>query len=382
MSHHFESPWMTDETRAFREFVRRFVEADFVPGQARWREQGHADPEAWIKAGAARLLLTGIPTEYGGAGRTFAHEVVILEELARAGVHFGLSVQNIVARYVLMYGSDAQKRAWLPRLARGEVVSAIAMTEPAAGSDLQGIRTAARLDGDQYVITGSKTMITNGCRAGLVCLAAKTDPAAAGARGLSLLLVDTNGLAGFRAGPPLEKVGRHGQDVCELFFEDARVPASCLLGPAPNKGFFQLMDQLPYERLAVAVAAVATAERAVEITTAHVKDRVAFGKTLFDLQSIRIKLAECATETRVGRVFLDHCITRHLAGTLDAATAAMAKYWLTDREFHVVDECVQLHGGYGYLTDTPIARMWADCRVERVFAGSNDVMKELIAWSL
>ncbi|HEY1375664.1 MAG TPA: acyl-CoA dehydrogenase family protein [Gemmataceae bacterium] len=382
MSTEYESPWMTDATRAFRGTVRRFIETELVPRQARWREQRHADPEAWIQAGEAGLLLTGVPAEYGGGGRTFAFEAVVLEELARAGVHFGVSIQNIVARYVLAHGSEPQKRAWLPRLARGEVAAAVAMTEPAAGSDLQGIRTVASREGDEYVITGSKTLITNGWLAGLVCLAAKTDPTAPGPRGISLLLVETRGLAGFRAGRPLEKVGRHGQDVCELFFDGARVPASCLLGPAPGKGFFQMMDQLPYERLAVAVAAAATTERAVELTTRHVKDRTAFGKPLLELQNTRMKLAECATEARVGRVFLDGCIQRHLAGRLDPVTAAMAKYWLTEREFHVVDECVQLHGGCGYLAESPVARMWADCRAERIFAGANEVMKEMIAWSL
>jgi acyl-CoA dehydrogenase len=256
------------------------------------------------------------------------------------------------------------------------------MTEPAAGSDLQGIQTVARREGDQFVINGSKTLITNGWRAGLVCLTVKTDPTASGPKGISLILVETTDLAGFRAGQPLEKVGRHGQDVCELFFDDVRVPASCLLGPAPGKGFFQLMAQLPYERLAVAVAAAATAERAVEITTQYVKDRMAFGKPLFELQNTRMKLAECKTTAQVGRVFLDSCIARHLTGKLDPITAAMAKFWLTDREFQIVDECVQLHGGYGYLMDSPIARMWADCRVERIYAGANEVMKEIIAWSL
>jgi acyl-CoA dehydrogenase len=382
MPDNYESPWLTDEARVFRNTVRQFIQTEMAPHQARWREQHHADPEVWFKAGGIGMLLPDVPTEYGGGGRTFAFEAVVLEELAWAGVHFGSSVQSIVARYVLAYGNEAQKRTWLPRLARGEVVGAVAMTEPGAGSDLQGIQTVASREGDQFVINGSKTMITNGTRAGLTCLAVKTDPKAAGPKGISLLLVETKELAGFRAGPPLAKVGRHGQDVCELFFNDVRVPVSCLLGPAPGKGFFQMMDQLPYERLAVAVAATATAERAVEITTRYAKERTAFGKPLFELQNTRMKLAECKTEAQVGRVFLDNCIERHLAGKLDAITAAMAKFWLTDREFRIVDECVQLHGGYGYLIESPIARMWADCRVDRIFAGSNEIMKEMIAWSL
>jgi acyl-CoA dehydrogenase len=378
----YQSKWTTEDVQMFRKSVHSFIEGEFKPAQARWREQHHADADAWTKAGAIGLLLPDVSQEYGGGGGTFAHEAVVLEELARAGVHFGCSIQSIVAHYVLAHGREEQKRAWLPRLARGERVSAIAMTEPGAGSDLQGLKTSARREGDHYVINGSKTFITNGSRAGMVCLAARTDPKAAGPKGISLLLVDTEGLAGYRVGTPLEKVGRQGQDTCELFFDDARVPASSLLGAVEGKGFFQLMDQLPYERLSVAVNAVATAERAVALTTEYVKERVAFGKPLIELQNTRMKLAECKTEAQVGRVFLDHCIERFLGGQLDAVTAAMAKYWLTEREFHIVDECVQLHGGYGYMTEYPIARMWADCRVERIYAGANEVMKELIAWSL
>ncbi|MGH7293532.1 MAG: acyl-CoA dehydrogenase family protein [Polyangiaceae bacterium] len=376
------SPWMNDELRAFRDTLRRFVADDLVPRQPRWQEQRRADPDAWTRSGAIGMLLPDVPQEYGGGGGTFAHEAIVLEELTRAGVHLGTAIQSIVAHYVLAHGREEQRRAWLPRLARGGVVAAIAMTEPAAGSDLQGIKATARRDGDRYVVRGSKTFITNGAQAGLVCLAVKTDAAAQGPKGISLLLVDTTQLEGYRVGKPLEKLGRHGQDTCELFFEDAAVPASSLLGTAEGKGFFQLMDQLAYERLQVAVTAVTNAERAVAITAQHVKERAAFGKPLFDLQNTRMKLAECATEAQVGRVFLDSCIARQLAGSMDAATAAMAKYWLTEREFHVLDECVQLHGGYGYMAEYPIARMWVDCRVQRVYAGSNEVMKEVIAWSL
>jgi acyl-CoA dehydrogenase len=366
----------------FRETVRRFIGEEFAPYQARWREQHYADAEAWTKAGAIGMLLPDVPQEFGGGGGTFAHEAVVLEELARAGVHFGSSIQSIVARYILICGSADQKHHWLPRMARGQVVSAIAMTEPAAGSDLLGIQTVARREGDHYIINGSKTFISNGSRAGLVCLAVKTDPKAAGPKGISLILVETKGLAGFRAGRPLEKLGRHGQDVSELFFDDVRVPASSLLGPAEGKGFFQMLDQLPYERLAVSVAAVATAERAVELTTQYVKDRMVSGKSLIEFQNTRMKLAECKTEAQVGRVFLDSCISRLIAGQLDPVTAAMAKYWLTERESHIVDECLQLHGGYGYMVEYPIARMWADCRVQRIYAGTNEIMKEMIAWSL
>jgi acyl-CoA dehydrogenase len=378
----YESPWASDEIRLFRKTIRQFIQDELAPRQARWREQQHADPEAWIKAGTIGMLLPDVPQEYGGGGGTFAHEAVVLEELARSGIHFGSSVQSIVARYVLVHGSETQKRQWLPRMARGEIVGAIAMTEPAAGSDLQGILATARRDGDDYVINGSKTFITNGWQAGLVCLAVKTDPKAPGPKGISLILVETKGLAGYRVGRPLEKVGRHGQDVCEIFFDDVRVPVSNLLGSVEGKGFFQMMEHLSYERLSVSVAAVAVMERAVDITTQYVKDRTAFGKSLIDFQNTRMKLAECKTLAHVGRVFLDSCIERFLKNQLDPVISAMAKSWLTDREFHVVDECVQLHGGYGYMIEYPIARMWADCRVQRIYAGTNEIMKEMIAWSL
>ena len=256
------------------------------------------------------------------------------------------------------------------------------MSEPAAGSDLLGIKTTARLDGDHYVINGSKTFITNGWHAGIICLAVKTDTKVAGPKGISLIIVETKNLPGYHIGQPLEKVGMHGQDTCELFFDDVRVPATNLLGAAEGKGFSQMMVQLPYERLTFAVGAVATAEHAVAITTKYVKERTAFGKPLIDFQNTRFKLAECKTEAHIGRVFVDNCIELFIAGQLDAATAAMAKYWLTDCECRIVDECVQLHGGYGYMLEYPIARMWTDSRVHRIYAGTNEIMKEVIGWSL
>jgi acyl-CoA dehydrogenase len=256
------------------------------------------------------------------------------------------------------------------------------MTEPAAGSDLQAIRTSARREGEYYVVSGTKTFITNGALAGLVCLAVRTDPGMAGMRAISLLMVETKELRDYRVGGALEKVGMHGQDTCELFFDDARVPAANLLGSAEGRGFSQMMEQLPYERLSIGVLAVAAAERAVALTTRYVKDRTAFGKPLIDLQNTRFKLAECRTQAHVGRVFLDSCIERFIAGQLDDASTAMAKYWLTECQCRVIDECVQLHGGYGYMTEYPIARMWADSRVQRIYGGTNEIMKELIAWSL
>jgi len=377
----YQSAWSDAEARMFRNTARLFVQKEFVPRHARWCEQHFPDAEAWTKAGAAGLLLPDVPQEYGGGGGTFAHEAVVLEELAQAGVQFGAGIQSIVAHYILAYGSDAHKRQWLPRMARGELVGAIAMTEPGAGSDLQGIKTHARRDGEHYVIDGSKTFVSNGWHAGLVCLAVKTDPRAAGWKGISLIVVEAQDAPGYRAGRPLEKVGMHAQDTCELFFDGLRVPVSNLLGAAEGKGFSQMMAQLPYERLTVGVSAVATTERALAVTTRYVKDRTAFGKPLLDFQNTRFQLAQCMTEAKLGRVFLDHCIERFIAGDLDDATAAMAKYWLTESGCRVIDVCLQLHGGYGYMMEYPIARMWADSRAQRIYAGTNEIMKELIAWS-
>ncbi len=376
------SPWMNDELRTFRTAVRAFVQKDLVPRQERWREQRRPDAESWPAAGAVGILLPDIPEEHGGGGGTFAHEAVVLEELAREGVHFGCSLQSVVAHYILAYGSDAQKGRWLARLARGELVGAIAVSEPGAGSDVQAIATTARREGDHYVVDGSKTFVSNGWHASLVCLAVKTDGKAAGPKGISLLMVEAPHDPGYHVGRSLEKLGMHGQDTCELFLEGVRVPACNLLGPAEGRGFFQMMEQLTYERLTVAVSAVATIERAVALTTRYAKERIAFGKPLVDFQSARFKLAECATEARVGRVFLDHCIDLCIAGKLDAVTAAMAKYWLTERQCRIVDECLQLHGGYGYMLEYPISRMWADSRVQRIYAGANEIMKEVIGWSL
>jgi len=373
---------MDDELRLYRESVHRFIHEEFVPHQERWREQHHPDAADWLSAGRVGLLLPDVPAEYGGGGGTFAHECIVLEELARAGVHFGSNVHSTVAHYVLAYGTEEQKRTWLPRMAAGELVGAIAMTEPAAGSDLGGIKTTAVRDGAHYVVNGSKTMITNGWHAGLVCLAVKTNPAAPTMRAISLLIVETKDLAGYSVGRPLEKVGMHGQDTCELFFENVRVPATHLLGGAEGRGMSQMMQRLPFERLSIAVGAVAMTEEAVAITIRYAKERALSGKPLMDLQNTRFTLAACATDVRVGRVFLDDCIARYIAGELGDVGAAMAKYWLTDCQCRIVDECVQLHGGYGYMTEYPIARMWADSRAQRIYAGANEVMKELIAWSL
>jgi acyl-CoA dehydrogenase len=376
------SPWMDEELQMFRKTVQRFVEEEFLPQQPRWRQQHYPDADAWTKAGSTGLLLADVPEEYGGGGGTIAHEAVLCEELSKAGVHFAALNQSIVAHYILAYGNEEQKRSWLPRMALGELVGAISMTEAGAGSDLQAIKTTALREGSDYLINGSKTFVTNGWHAGIICLAVKTDPKAPGPRGISLLIVEPKNLAGYRVGAPLEKVGMQAQDTCEIFFDNVRVPASNLLGPSEGKGFSQMMTQLSFERLMIAVAAVATTEQAVSITTKYVKERKAFGGALMELQHIRFKLAECKTEAQIGRVFLDKCIQEFIAGKLDASTSAMAKYWLTECEGRILDECVQLHGGYGFMAEYPIARMWADSRVHRIYAGSNEIMKELIGCSL
>jgi acyl-CoA dehydrogenase len=380
----YDSPWMNDELRIYRKSVREFIEDEFLPRQEQWREQHHPDADAWREAGQAGLLLPDAPERYGGGGGTFAHQAVVTEELAQAGVHFACGVQSIVAQYLLQYGSEEQKKRWLPPMGQGELVAAIAMTEPSAGSDLQAIKTTARREGNEYVVNGSKTFITNGWHAGLVCVAARTDlsPKAVAAKAISMIAVETKSLAGYRVGSSLEKIGMHEVDTCELFFDDVRVPASNLIGTSEGAGLSQMMEQLRYERVMIGVGAVATAETAVAITTKYVKERVAFGKPLIEFQNTRFKLAQCKTEAQIGRVFIDHCIQRFVAGRLDAETAAMAKYWLTETQCRIVDECVQLHGGYGYMTEYPIARMWTDSRVQRIYAGTNEIMLELIGWSL
>ena len=378
----YQSPWMNDELRMYRQSVRDFLQQEFLPCQAKWREQHRPDVEAWKKAGQTGLLLPDVPEEYGGGGGSFAHQAVVTEELAQEGVNFGCGVQSIVSHYILNYGSEEQKRKWLPLMAEGELVAAIAMTEPSAGSDLQAIKTTARRDGSDYVLSGSKTFITNGWHAGLVCVATKTDVKAAGLRGISMIIVETKGLAGYRVGSSLEKVGMQEIDTCELFFDDVRVPAANLLGGTEGAGFSQMMEQLRYERLMIAVGAVATMERAVAITTKYAKERKAFGQALIEFQNTRFKLAQCKTESHVGRVFIDNCIARFISGQLDPVTAAMAKYWLTECQCRIVDECLQLHGGYGYMTEYPIARMWMDSRVQRIYAGTNEILEELIGWSL
>ncbi|MFS2167516.1 acyl-CoA dehydrogenase family protein [Variovorax sp. Varisp62] len=376
-------PWMNEELEMLRDSARRFFERECVPHEPRWRAQHHADREIWTKAGQAGLLCASIPEEYGGGGGSFLHEAVICEEQMRAMAQsFSNNVHSgIVAHYLLAYGTEAQKRRWLPRMASGELVAAIAMTEPGAGTDLQRIKTQARRDGGHWRISGSKTFITNGMHAGLVCVAARTDTAAGG-KGISLLMVETEGTPGFRRGPLLDKMGQKTLDTTELFFDDVRVPADNLLGGEEGRGFAQLMQQLPRERLLIAVGAVATMQRAIGDTLGYVRERQVFGEPLLKMQNTRFKLAECETQAQVARAFVDDCIARLMRGELDVPTAAMAKWWTTDACCRIVDECLQLHGGYGFMNEYPIARLYADVRVGRIYGGANEVMKEIIARAL
>ncbi len=370
--------WMTDEIELLREQARRFVAAELAPELPRWRAQGYVDKGAWQKVGAMGMLLPELPEAFGGAGATLAHQLAIVEEFARAEVPGSALVHCLVAHYLLDCGTDAQRDRWLPRMAAGELFAGIAMTEPGAGSDLQAVRTRAVRDGDDYVINGAKTFITNGYSGNLLAVVCKTDPAL-GAKGISLIMVETEGLAGFRVGRILEKIGHHASDTCELFFDDVRVPAANLIGGIEGQGFAQLMSQLPFERMLIAVSAAASIERALELTIDYTKQRRAFGQTLFEFQNTRFKLAECATLAHVVRSFVNDCIQRLVDGTLDAEAAYMAKWWCTEQQCKVLDECLQLFGGYGYMAEYPIARMYADARVQKIYGGANEVMKELIA---
>nr|WP_211307197.1 acyl-CoA dehydrogenase family protein [Sinimarinibacterium flocculans] len=374
-----EGRYVTDELKMFHDTARRFMQAEVAPNVVRWDEQGHVDRELWNKAGELGLLCPSIPVEYGGGGGDVAFEKVLIEEQGRAGCSaWGLSLHNgIVAHYILAYGTEEQKQAWLPKLASGEIVGAIAMTEPGTGSDLQSVRTTAIADGDDYVVNGQKVFITNGQQAGLVIVVAKTDPNEK-AKGISLVVVETDKVEGFRRGRNLEKVGMHGQDTSELFFENVRIPKANLLGKGEGMGFVQLMEQLPQERLIVAWAAVAAMELALDLTTQYVKDRKAFGKRVIDFQNTRFQLAQARTEATLARVFVERCTEMLIDKKLDVVTAAMAKYWTTDKQFEIADLCLQLHGGYGYMDEYPISRLWRDSRVQRIYGGTNEIMKELI----
>ncbi|MCJ0904352.1 acyl-CoA dehydrogenase [Rhodococcus sp. SRB_17] len=375
--------WYDDEITAVAELARGFFDRELIAKREQWDSQHRVDRSVWLEAGKLGLLCCSIPEEYGGGGGTFAHDLAIFEAQGYCGDYaLGNSVHSgIVAHYVLEYGNEEQKQAWLPGMATGEILGAIGMTEPGTGSDLKAITTSAIRDGDHYVVNGSKTFITNGGSADMIVLAVKTDPKA-GAKGVSLLIVDLRDCEGFAVGRVLDKVGQHGADTSELSFTDVRVPVSNLLGESEGLGFGQLMAQLVQERLIIGAQAIGTMERAVEETVAYTKARQAFGHSLFEFQNTAFELAECQTITRTCRVFLDSCIEDHLKGELDGSDAAMVKYWLTEQQCAIVDRCVQLYGGYGYMREYPIARMYEDSRVQKIYAGANEVMKGIIAKSL
>lgn len=373
-----------EELRMFEDAADRFLDEHAGPEEtARWRNDGAVSKEMWLQAGKAGLLGLLIPEEYGGAGVDFRYEALLIERLGlKHALNFALPLHNaVVAPYLVQYGSEEQKRRWLPGAVSGETILAVAMTEPSAGSDLQGMKTTARRDGDHYVINGQKTFISNGLHGSLIIVAAKTD-ASAGAKGISLFVVETDKVEGFTRGRLLDKLGQEGRDTTELFFSDMRVPAENLLGGVEGQGFPMLMEKLPQERMVIAWQAMGMIEAALEVTMAYVRERKAFGKAIFDFQNSQFKLAECKTQATIAKVFLYHCTEQLLAGTLDAATASMAKYWITEAQAKIIDECLQLFGGYGYMLEYPIAEMYKDARAYRIYGGANEIMKLLIARSL
>jgi acyl-CoA dehydrogenase len=370
----------TEDHEMFRDSVRKFLDREMIPHANKFEEDGIISRDIWLKAGTAGLLCPTMPEQYGGLGLDFRYNCIVNEEVGYSGIVTGFSLQSdIVADYILSYGSEEQKQKWIPRLVSGETVTAIAMTEPGAGSDLQGIRTTAKKDGNHYVINGSKTYITNGQNADIIIVVAKTDPEK-GAKGTSLILVEADS-PGFSRGRNLDKIGQNAADTSELFFNDCRVPMTNCLGEE-NKGFIYLMSQLPQERLSIAVSAQGAAQRAFDITVAYVKDRKAFGKTVFDFQNTKFVLADLKAKLQVGWAHLDVCIKKHIAGKLDAYEGAAAKLWHTDIQWEIVDACLQLHGGAGYMNEYEIARLWRDARVQRIYGGTNEIMKELISRSI
>ena len=380
----FKNPdWYEEEDiNIFREAVYGFYEREMAPHSESFRKNKVVDRKYWNMAGEMGLLNCAIPEEYGGGGGDYRHEMIIMEELVRAKVDgFGLSLHNaIVAPYILHYGTEEQKKKWLPKMASGELVGAIAMSEPGTGSDLQNVKTNAKKDGNGWIINGSKTFITNGGTANLIIVVA--DTGGEGKHAKSLFVVETDDLEGFRRGRILDKVGMDAQDTAELFFDDMKVPADALLGTEPGMGFIQLMSELPQERLNIAVQGVAQMEAALETTIDYVKERKAFGKRVLDFQNTQFELAECKTIVHIAKTFVYDCADKHLRGELDTVTASMAKYWVTDKECEVIDRCLQLHGGYGFMNEYPIARMYRDSRVQRIYGGTNEIMKLLIARSL
>ncbi|CTQ58021.1 acyl-CoA dehydrogenase/long-chain-acyl-CoA dehydrogenase [Labrenzia sp. EL_208] len=378
-----KSPWMNEELLLLEDACRQFYERECVPHYEEWEARGDVGRKIWEKAGQMGLLGAEVPEAYGGPGGSFAHDAVIAYQGNLAGIDgWGGGLHNsIVIPYIIDYGSEEQKQNLLPKLVSGELIGAIAMTEPGAGSDLQAIKTSAIKDGNHYRISGSKTFITNGALANLVIVVAKTDPKTGG-RGISLFLVETDTVEGFRRGRNLDKLGMKSNDTSEMFFDDMRVPASALLGSEEGQGFVQMMQQLPQERLLIGVYAVARMERALRLTLDYVSERSAFGRKISEFQNTEFVLAECASEATVAKVFLDHCISEHLEGRLSTEKASMAKYWLTDLQARIIDRCLQLFGGYGVMSEYPIERMYRDNRIERIYAGTNEIMKVVIARGL
>ncbi|HEY1442659.1 MAG TPA: acyl-CoA dehydrogenase family protein [Mycobacterium sp.] len=379
----YRAPWETDDHRLLRKHAAAFFHKEATPNQERWAKQHQVDRDFWTKAGAAGLLCLEVGEEFGGSAGNFAHDIVVQQELTLSGdTAFGYGVHStICAHYISAFGTDEQKKRWLPKAVTGESVLGIAMTEPGTGSDLQSVRTTAVRDGDEYVINGSKTFISNGSHCDVLIVVAKTDPTQ-GAKGISLIVAEVDDLPGFERGRVLEKIGQHGQDTRELSFTDMRVPVGNLLGGLEGQGFYQLMKQLPRERLSIAIGGVAMAEAAVNEAIAYAKERQVFGQSILDYQNTKFTLAECKADVLAGKTLIDHCVQRYLDGTLDAATASMAKLWATEMQCKVVDKCLQIFGGYGYVMEYPIARMYASARVQKIYGGTNEIMKELIGRTL
>jgi len=375
---------MNEELALFRENVKRFVEAEVIPNYEQWEHEEIFPRELWNKLGEQGLLAVDIPENYGGFGTDFLFSMVIQEEFAKANcgaVGGPMAVHSdIVAHYVLNNGTQEQKLNYLPKMVSGECVGAVAMTEPGAGSDLQGVRTTAKRDGDEYVINGSKTFITNGQHCDMVIVVARTNLEVSGAKGTTLFMVDTT-TPGFQRGRNLEKIGLHASDTSELFFEDVRVPASAILGEL-DRGFAVLMGELQRERLSLAIGAVAAAEGVLADTVEYVKERKAFGAPIADLQNTKFKMAEVATEIRIHRSFIEECKRLFMAGELDVATVSMAKLSATEMQGRVADTCLQLHGGYGYMREYGVSRAFVDARVQRIYGGTSEIMKELISRSV